>query len=106
MVITTSQGWACSDCTMLLANGETPPEMDERETAAWLAEIDRRTEGFDVTLGGEHEDDCDNLDADGGWVGGSDCYCERQEFSWSSCDVCGSRLGGSRDAVTFFDNHD
>lgn len=31
-----------------------------------------------------------------------DCECEQNSFSWSSCDVCGSDLGGSRDAVTFW----
>lgn len=38
----------------------------------------------------------------GTWLGTSDCDCERDEFSWRPCDVCGSRLGGSRDAVHFF----
>lgn len=101
-VITT--GWACSDCTMLIANGETPAEMDETQTAAWLAEIDRRADGGYWVNGGEHDSDCDNLDDEGNWVGTSDCDCERIEFTWSSCDVCGSHLGGGRDAVTLFES--
>jgi hypothetical protein len=31
-----------------------------------------------------------------------DCECEQEGFSWSSCDVCGSPLGGDRFAVTFW----
>lgn len=33
---------------------------------------------------------------------GGECECERQSFSWSSCDVCGSGLGGAREAVVFW----
>lgn len=98
-------GWVCYDCLGLLANGETPENMDEEQTAAWLKEIERREDGADVTLGlmaSEHESSCPNIDEDGDWIGGSECQCERQEFSWSQCNLCGSRLGGSRDAVTFW----
>ncbi len=130
-----SYGWACTDCIMLLANGETPPDLSEAETATWLADIERHTEGLDVVCGGEHEDFCENVlwkCADCGialpdkerangddaaclatghswhvpvydtWEGSTDCECETQDFSHSSCDVCGTHLGGSRHAVTFF----
>lgn len=40
-----------------------------------------------------HEHDLETVD---------DCECEQMSFSWSSCDVCGSSLGGSRDAVVFW----
>jgi hypothetical protein len=33
---------------------------------------------------------------------GGECDCEENTFSWSPCDVCGSNLGGSRHAVSFF----
>jgi hypothetical protein len=33
---------------------------------------------------------------------GGDCECEQLTFTWSACDVCGSNLGGSRDAVVFW----
>ena len=33
---------------------------------------------------------------------GGECECERQSFTWSPCDVCGSNLGGARDAVVFW----
>jgi hypothetical protein len=94
--------WACTDCLMLFANGETPPELGEDETAAWFAEIDRRTDGYHVAVGGAHEDGCPNLAPDGSWDGSTDCDCETEEFTWRSCGTCGSHLGGSRHAVTLF----
>ena len=33
---------------------------------------------------------------------GGECECEQTTFSWSACDVCGSNLGGARDAVVFW----
>lgn len=62
----------CTDCLILIANGDTPPELDETATAAWLAEIDRRWGDTPLTVGDE------------------------AGFSWSSCDCCGSTLGGDR----------
>lgn len=94
----TATGWICTDCMMLLANGEAPPEMSEEETAAWLASIDDETEMTPGLLAEEHDEDCPNH---GGWQG-VECSCERQEFSWSACDSCGSHLGGERHAVTFW----
>lgn len=99
-----SRGWACSDCLMLLANGETPPEMTEAETSAFLSHLETTIGDLDVTLGGDHDyaNGCRNVDADGSWLGTTDCDCETVEFSWSRCSTCGSSLGGSRHAVTFF----
>lgn len=34
--------------------------------------------------------------------GAEECDCERKEFSWSSCDGCGSSLGGHRQAYTLW----
>lgn len=95
-----SNGWCCTDCLVLLANGETPIEMDARETAEYLARVDHYCEGAEVTLGRmlgedecEHDDACSEDHAES---------CEQVTFSWSRCDVCGSNLGGSRNAVTFW----
>jgi hypothetical protein len=52
----TCSGWACTDCLMLLANGEAPPDLGEAETAEWLAGIDARNAGYDITLGMPRED--------------------------------------------------
>jgi hypothetical protein len=98
-----ANGWCCVDCLVLLANGETPPEMTEEQTAAWLAEIDRMTAGATVTLGrmlGEDGCKCEEWDTDQHREG-----CERLDFTWKHhCDVCGSTLGGAREAVTFWWN--
>ena len=77
----TITGEACVDCTVWIANGEAPAEMTEEQFEAWTAEINRRTEGFTVVLA--YEEECE------GW------------FSSSSCDVCGSHLGGDRHPVAF-----
>lgn len=71
-------GWACSDCACLIANGETPPEMDEDQTKEWLTGIEDR------------------------WPNGSihaALACEEEthiEFSFAPCQYCGSHLGGAR----------
>lgn len=93
--MSTHESWCCSDCIMLLANGETPPEMDEEETAAYLARIPdfpRVTIGRSIEVCG-----CEDWDTDQHRYG-----CEHDDFSWSRCDVCGSTLGGERHAVTFW----
>jgi hypothetical protein len=99
----TCGGWACTDCLILLANGDAPAELDEAELAAWLAEIDTRNAGYQITLGLLREDhactdEAGQTEADRG----GECECEVQSFSWSACDVCGSNLGGERHAVSFF----
>lgn len=94
----TATGWFCSDCFMLLVNGETPPEMDEEQTAAWLESLDdddEVTPGFGAD---EHDEDCPNH---GEWIG-ADCSCETMEFSWRVCDSCRTGLGGTRHAVTYW----
>lgn len=37
---------------------------------------------------------------------GGECECEQLGFSWSQCDVCGSVLGGDREAVVFWSQPD
>lgn len=100
----TAPGWACIDCMQLICNGETPPEMSEEETAAYLEAVEAGQEGCEapyVTPGrklGDDECECDDWDADEHRYG-----CEELEFTWSRCDVC-RRPGqaGHRDAVTFW----
>lgn len=78
-------------------------------------------DGVFTTLGGaEHDSWCDRHEGDHdcaeAWFEDSDvceqcqrertlaskpdyeCDCDRLEFSWSSCDACGSNLGGDRHA--------
>lgn len=95
-------GWCCEDCLFMLANGEVE-DWTEEQTAEWHQTVQERLGDVNVGLGGEHAEGCPNVDQDTGeWLGMSDCDCEQDEFSWSPCDVCGSGLGGSRDAVHFF----
>lgn len=95
--MSTAETWCCSDCMMLLCNGETPPGMSEEETAAWLARV--KGNGSTRVTTGRHTAvcGCDDWDTDDHRYG-----CEHDEFSWSACDVCHSHLGGERHAVTFW----
>lgn len=102
-----ANGWACTDCLMWLANGETDPNWSEAETAEYFARLEaREVTGETVTLGRMFgEEGCEHTSE--GWHSGEETEahaeeCEQREFSWSACDVCGSGLGGSRDAVTFW----
>lgn len=92
-------GACCTDCLILLANGETDPSWTEAETAEYLQRVERCSAGTEVTLGmlaSEHScQDASGQIAD-------ECDCEQLGFSWSACDVCGSNLGGDREAVTFW----
>lgn len=78
--------WVCSDCVMFLANGDFPEYRDETMYADCIDAIWPPEEGWslcvDFPRDGEEEDTCYN------------------EFSWSSCDCCGSTLGGSRYRAT------
>jgi hypothetical protein len=96
-------GWACTDCIILIANGETPPELTGDEADAWLAAVSDRNAGYHVAPGMFREDHACTDEA-GRTAGdnGGDCDCETLAFTWSACDVCGSNLGGERHAVTFW----
>lgn len=89
-------GWCCIDCLMILANGEDNPEWTADETEAHHAAMDHYCQGCDVTLGLLASDhDCP-------YGTNEECDCAQIDFTWRSCDTCGSQLGGSRDAVTFW----
>ena len=104
-------GLACSDCTALLANGETDGNWTEEEESEYLAAIAANdSPDIRVTLGllaDEHENDCPNITTDENgereWEGSADCYCEITEFTWSGCDICARPgIAGYRHAVTFW----
>ena len=103
-------GWCCVDCLLALANGDEPTEMTDRERADWRQRFESafRGDGGSITLGRMFgEDGCEHTSQD--WHsddGTSEDHaeqCEQLTFSWSRCDVCGSTLGGAREAVTFWE---
>lgn len=79
------RGECCTDCLMLIANGDTTGNSrceTEAGEAAYLADMARRTAGYWLTIDYRGDDD-GGQSPDAG-------------FSMSSCDVCGSNLGGDR----------
>ena len=62
----------CTDCVMYLANGELPEDAN-----GWSADaVDRKWEGYNICVAGDENSE--------------------ESFSWRSCEVCGSTLGGNR----------
>lgn len=84
----------CTDCMLLHANGEFDPDRptDEPEPLALI------TEGYSVTLGGEHTDMCE-LNEYG------ECDCDQLGFSGQPCQGCGSWLGGDRYLMTLWQDN-
>lgn len=85
--------WVCVDCLVADVNGEDPQDRPESEPAVWALE----SQYEELTLGlldSEHSTYCARDDNYG------ECDCAEQSFSWSSCEGCGSTLGGSRHAYT------
>ncbi len=93
----------CVDCLMFIANGDTPEptndyhwsddgDGEQYSTAefpdGWHPSNLSEWDGWNLFAGGTHED-CEHGD-------GEDCPLEEGNFSWSSCDACGSSLGGDR----------
>jgi hypothetical protein len=68
--------WFCEDCTIAAVNDDYSGMADET-----AARVQRGLE----SLGGYAAADSDSESGEG-----------IREFSWSGCDCCGSRLGGSR----------
>lgn len=91
--------WACQCCLLMMANGECCDS--EQHGGDGISPLSKIPEGCDTTLGmfaESHSEGCPNVTPAGHWVGGSDCDCESIEFTWTSCDSCGSALAGSRHA--------
>ena len=74
-----ADGYVCVCCLMLLANGEQCEHCDHSDYPLMELLADE-----DVSL--NCEDDC-----------------ESGHFSWSSCDGCGSPLGGERHRVAIWE---
>ncbi len=92
--------WVCTDCMIVHANGEENPDRRADEPETWALWDDDK---YELAMGmsrEEHNDGCPNSNDDT-W-GREDCDCEELSFTWSSCDGCGSTLGGERYAFTYW----
>ena len=72
--------WFCQDCMLFAVNGEPPQWENDAQNKRIVAGVEAF--GPHLVHDGTHEDEDEDAD--------------EQEFSWRSCDCCGSRLGGSR----------
>lgn len=96
--------WVCQCCMLVTANGECcdNDQHDGFEPLS-LSGLDNMVPGL---IYSEHDDNCllhpstipVHVRSD------YECYCEKKDFSWSSCEGCGSSLGGERHAMTLFIN--
>ena len=97
-----SAGQICQDCLMLHANGEWPESLSRDELAQYAFRLGEHSKGqkLDMTLGHFHDTDYCHHE---GQECDPDCDCERTDFSWSVCSMCGSKEGGYRHDVTFWE---
>jgi hypothetical protein len=89
--------WVCTDCMLMHCNGECGELPEGSPVPLCLLA------GTDTTMGmllEEHEEECPNRLAGREACREHECDCETRSFSWSSCEGCGSPLGGERHALT------
>jgi hypothetical protein len=72
---------ACVDCLMFVANGD---ESEDRDIARDIARHLGLTANQHLVCSGDGDDS--------------------DEFSWSQCECCGSRLGGSRHPLAILES--
>ncbi len=95
--------WVCTDCYMAHHYGtddryvEFSDEWDRDTYEMKAAEMDLTDWSCDPDLIGD--DEIENGRREFSWQG-------RREFSWQSCDLCESRLGGSRYRLAVWDRND
>lgn len=90
--------WACIDCYYVL-NG-FDPELSHDQAQDLIERIATRHAGYKLFCGMRAEEH--NCPRANGIFAEEECFCEHVVFSWESCDICGSTLGGSREAVSMF----
>lgn len=92
--------WVCMDCMLHQANGECGGchKGHDKEPLSSI------TDGFTVAMGmpsEEHAEDCETC-IQARVPDNYECDCERNTFSTSQCEGCGSQLHGERYAMTLF----
>lgn len=97
--------WVCQDCMLHEANGECggchSDHGHDREPLSAIGD------DFHVAMGmayAEHEEDCLFRTQGDDAPDSYECECERNTFSTSQCEGCGSYLHGERHAMTLFKN--
>jgi hypothetical protein len=95
--------WVCTCCMLCEANGECCADDthggDSREPLSAIGP------GDSITLGmgrDEHDEQCQTYTTHGAPASDYECDCENRSFSWSTCEGCGSHLGGERHAMTLW----
>lgn len=91
--------WVCTNCIHHHANGECGDchNEDGHEGGEPLSLLSNH-----VTMGmlnSEHHEECEVRITDE-WTNNEECDCDRDTFSKSSCDGCGSDYRGERHAMT------
>jgi hypothetical protein len=80
----------CVDCFLLIGTGEPDPRQSDEERAEFLARFDAGASHYEGLFYGWCDDSCTHDRQ------GEDCPNDEEWFSWSSCELCRSTLGGSR----------
>lgn len=95
--------WVCVCCMLTHAGGECCA--DETHGGDSIEPLSAIGDGFHVAMGmlwEEHEEDCLFRTMGHDAPGNYECECERNTFSRSQCEGCGSYLHGERHAMTLF----
>lgn len=93
----------CQCCMLTEANGECcGPDYDNNHGlegfGGGVEPLSLISPEDGLAMGGEHSEYCTEDDR------GAGCDCDQLGFSWSSCEGCGSPLGGDRYKMTVFPN--
>lgn len=92
--------WVCSCCMLSHANGECCA--DDTHGGDGREPLSAIESGYHVAMGmatDEHADGC-KVRITGEHTDNYECDCDRDTFSTSQCEGCGSYLHGERHAMT------
>lgn len=85
----------CPDCVSAIANGDKSGNSPEWDAEKYLATMAT----YDVVLGAIHSGPYAHRCSHVGSECADDCDCTHEDFSTLPCDVCESRLAGSRESA-------
>ncbi|OEJ24275.1 hypothetical protein AS594_07030 [Streptomyces agglomeratus] len=95
--------WVCTNCMMHHANGECGCCHDDCNHEGYepLSAIEAPAHVAMGMATEEHSEDC-QVRTTGEWTDNEECDCDRNTYSTSQCEGCGSYLHGERHAMTLF----